>query len=335
MKRILIITALLVFTALAWAEKVATLPEIMKPSALFVDDSQLYLTEGATIYIYSLKDYKFIKKFGKEGQGPGEFANNPQLPPSIYVSTDDIIVNSLGKLSYFSKDGTFKKEIKTTSLSFLFQPMDKQFIGLGQIMEDNKMFYTVNIYDSQLNKIKEIYRVDSGLRGPGQGMEALKKALAFQSYENKIFLPGETDDAVDAFDKDMKKLYTIRVKTERRKVGDEFKKEVIHYLQTNIRTKDFYDAFLKPVRFPDYFPTIQAFFCADHLLYVMTWLRDGDKNEFHLFDMKGNFVKKLWIPLAYMTYLELFPLAVRNGKLYQVVENIDEEMWELHISSIN
>ena len=66
----------------------------------------------------------------------------------------------------------------------------------------------------------------------------------------------------------------------------------------------------------------------------MTWIRENEKNEFHTFDMKGKFLKKYWILLAYQSYLEPFPLIVKNGRLYQVIENMDEEVWELHVSEI-
>jgi len=337
MRRIFIVMLVLMvlFGVSGFAEKVTTLTEIMKPVSIQVDSTRLYVTEGASIYIYALKDYQLLKKFGNEGQGPGEFAIHPRVPISLDVSTGDIIVNSLGKLSYFSKDGTFKREIKTTVTSLLFQPMGDQFIGLSQVLDKQKLYNTVNFYDSNLKKIKEIYRSDTGLKGPGKGIEVLQKAFWFQYYDNKIFLPGEEDAALDAFDKNMNKLFTLRVESKRRKVTDEFKKEVINFLKTSQRTKDIYEILLKPVRFPDYFPTIQFFFAADNILYVMTWIRENEKNQFHTFDMKGKFLKKVWIPLVYQSYLELFPLAVNNGKLYQVIENMDDETWELHVSKIN
>jgi len=334
MRRIFIVMLLVVLAVPGFAEKVTTLTEIMKPASIQVDSTRLYVAEGASIFIYSLKDYRLVKKFGKEGQGPGEFPINPRLPISLDVSTDDIIVNSMGKLSYFSKDGTFKREIKCTITSLLFQPMDDQFIGMGQILDNQKLYNTVNFYDSNLKKIKEIYRADTGLKGPGRGIEVLQKVFWFQYYDNKIFLPGEDDAAIDVFDRNMNKLFTLRVESQKRKVTEEFKKEVIDYMKTSPRTKDLYEALLKPVQFPDSFPTIQFFFGADNILYVLTWIRENEKNQFHTFDMKGKFLKKLWIPLVYQSYLEPFPLTVNNGKLYQVIENMDEETWELHVSEI-
>lgn len=334
MRPVFFVLLVVVSGMFAFGEKVATLTEVMKPGNIQVDDTQIYIPEDATIYIYSLKDYQLVKKFGRAGEGPGEFRPDPRLKPAINVSTDDIIVNSLGKISYFSKDGIFKKEINCAFNSFIFQPMGNQFLGTSQAAENNKVYNTVNLYDSQLKKIKEIYRAVSGFKGPGKGAAVLQKVFWFQYYQNKIFLPGETDASIDVFDKNTNKQFTIHVESKKQPVTPEFKKEVINYLKTSREYKDLYEIAFKPVQFPGYFPTIQYFFGDDNMLYVMTWQREKGKNEFQLFDMKGKFLKKVMIPLKYQDCLSPFPLDVKNGKVYQLVENMDEEEWELHVSDL-
>jgi hypothetical protein len=335
MRKMVLVLLVVLLTGVGFAEKVATLHEVMKPGTILgVDDTQFYVTENATIFIYSLKDYKLIKKFGKQGEGPREFMVHPRVPITIDVSTDDIIVNSLGKVSYFTKDGTYKREIKAPPGSFGFQPMGDQFLALGQSFADEKLYNTVNVYDSQLKKVKEIYRADSGLKGPGKGIKVLEKTLILQTYDNKIFLPGEKDGAIDVFDTGMKKLYTITVDIERQKVTQDFKDNIIHDFKTSPGTKDIYDAYLKPVQFPDYLPVFQACICVDKKVYVMTWKRENEKNEFYLYDMNGKFLKKKEIPIKYQSPLRVYPIAVRNDKLYQLVENIDEEEWDLYVEEI-
>ena len=61
-------------------EKVALLTEIRNPRSLTVDDTQLYVTEKSTCYIYSLKNYRLMKIIGREGQGPQEFQTLPHIP---------------------------------------------------------------------------------------------------------------------------------------------------------------------------------------------------------------------------------------------------------------
>lgn len=89
-------------------ERLATLPEIMKPTAFSVDNNQLYIGEKSAIYLYSTKDFKLVKQFGRQGEGPGEFKNNPILK----VFPDYLLINAFGKLIYFSKNGELLKEKK-------------------------------------------------------------------------------------------------------------------------------------------------------------------------------------------------------------------------------
>ena len=66
MKKISVFFTFLLFFTFVHAKKIATLEELIKPDIMFIGDDRMYITEGASIYIYSLKDYKLIKKFGKE-----------------------------------------------------------------------------------------------------------------------------------------------------------------------------------------------------------------------------------------------------------------------------
>jgi hypothetical protein len=49
-------------------------------------------------------------------------------------------------------------------------------------------------------------------------------------------------------------------------------------------------------------------------------------------DMQGKLVKKIFLPVSFMNVLDIYPYTVAGRKLYQLIENEDEE-WELHIVS--
>ena len=52
---------------------VIELPEIINPASITVDNNHIYITDFPSVYIYSLKDCHLIKKFGRRGEGPGEW----------------------------------------------------------------------------------------------------------------------------------------------------------------------------------------------------------------------------------------------------------------------
>jgi hypothetical protein len=334
MKKIFLVVFILLLSVWLFSEKEVTLPELMKPNTISVDNTQLYVTENASVFVYSLADFKLKNKFGKQGQGPQEFALHPRVQLSVDSSTDVLIINSLGKLSFFTKKGEFIKEIRTMPNFFNFQPIGDQFLGLGQAFEEKALYNTVNIFDNELKKIKEVYRADSGLKGPGKGIQVLSKPFLYQGYKQMIVLPGQDDSMIDAYDLQMKKLFTITVKCEKLKVPQDFKDKVIHYFKTSARTKDIYEILLKPVSFPEYYPVFQAFFVVDDLFFVMTWKKENEKNEFFIYDLAGKFMKKTWIPLVYQNELELYPITINDGKLYQLIEDPDSE-GRLHISPID
>jgi hypothetical protein len=337
MKKIIfvLILLLLVFSIAIHGERVAVLPEIMKPVTLAVDDTQFYVTEGASIYIYSLQEYNMLKKFGREGQGPQEFQTHPLLPLALDVRSDKIIVFSVLKVSYFTKTGEFIKEIRAKSLSLGLQPFGDRFLGMTITQEDNVRYRVVNLYDSKLDKLKELYRVKDDFQNVGQGLKVLGKTFFYNGYENKILLPGKDDAAVDVFDfgGEMKKLFSIHLDQKKIKIGQEFKKAVIEYFKTTPGLKEQFEL-LKPIRFPHYFPRVFIFFAESDTIYIMTWKKENNKIEFFTYDMTGKFLKRLMIPIYYETPVKPYPFTINKAKLYQIVENEEEEEWEFHMSDI-
>jgi hypothetical protein len=58
----------------------------------------MYVSEGFSVYIYSLTDFQLKKKFGKKGEGPREFIVQPPVPLIINLREDNIIVTGRGKI---------------------------------------------------------------------------------------------------------------------------------------------------------------------------------------------------------------------------------------------
>ncbi len=50
---ILLIVLVLLFTSVAYAGKLATLPEHLVPNALAVGENYFYITENSSIYVYT------------------------------------------------------------------------------------------------------------------------------------------------------------------------------------------------------------------------------------------------------------------------------------------
>ena len=325
---------LLMFSFSTNGMKLTVLKEIKQPKNMAVDATQLYIAENATVYIYTLEDFKLIKSFGRKGQGPQEFQTYPHIPITIDVSTDKLIVSSIRKISYFTKQGEFLKEVRALSLALYLQPLGDGFLGRSHVNYDGFNHAVVNIYDGKLNKLKEVYRVKDPFQGPGKGYKVLDTVFVFRAYKDKILVPGKDDATIDVFDRQLNKLFSIHLDQKKRKLDQNTRKRLTHLMKTSPDTKDAYEL-IRPLSFPDYFPVIASFYVDDDTIYVMTWKKENGSNEFFTYDMKGKFKKRLLIPIKYETELTAYPMTIKKGKLYQLVENEKKEEWEFHVTEIN
>jgi hypothetical protein len=327
-KMIFILLVLPVLVGTVYAEKLATLTGIMKPNNIYMDDRQIYIRENQTFFIYSLEDFKLKKKFGKEGEGPQEFKGMVHLIPQA----DQLIVNSAGKISYFTTDGDFIKEMKSPTgfTSTRFYPLGNGYVGRGSEEKNGILYVTINFFDSHLKKGKELYRMKSVFQSEGK-IEMLKQPFTYQTYDNKVYVAGKEGFIIDVLDHTGKLLFSINQKYERRKFTGDDEKTVRNTLR--LLYKQQYERLKDRLAFPDYYPEIGDFQVTDNRIYVSTWRVENGSNEWFIYDLQGKLLKRLFVPMVFMMPLEPYPYTVKNGKLYQLIETEDEQ-WELHANEI-
>lgn len=335
MKKILIILSLLIFISGTFlkGEIIATFPDLLKPTSIVIDEDRLYITEDITIFIYSMKDFKLIKKFGKKGEGPQEFNRFAAVSPY----KDNLLINSMSKVSFYTKDGEYIREIKTKGgFSFLYLPLGDKFVGRGVSAKDNIRYVTINLYDKDLNKVKTLLNQEDDNQ-PGKGvLKILHNSLTYMTFNEKLYLVNGSEFEIKVFDKDAKEVFTIKRDYKKRKFSEEDKEDIFEVIKTNPQQKQFFDMIKKMAVFPKEWPAIASVFERDNVIYVSTFkAKDKTKYEFYLFDSNGKFIHNLFIPLKFQSSIVPYPLSIKNGKLYQLIENEDEEEWELHSNFIH
>jgi hypothetical protein len=335
-KKVTIITWVVLLGALLGAEtKAIPIPDLMKPEDLLFDRTQMYVTEGTSIFIYSLEDFKLIKKFGKQGEGPKEFLLHPRLGGLILnVQTEDIIINSFGKVSWFTKDGKYKKEIKLQNpLTLNMQPFGKNFVGIFLAWGQEERWQVLNLYDDQLKELKEIHRIRHASQA-GKGTRLLEFSASTIIYDNKLFLAWEKDFVIKVFNTDLKNLYTIKLDEKKREVTEKDKEILINFLKESPQTREYFEM-MKPFYFPDYYPAIYNIFATGNKIYVMTfWENEAKNQECLILEPKGKVLKRVFLPLKKSSPFTPYPYRIHEGSLYQIVENVEKEEWTLHISKI-
>jgi len=342
MKRcILIVWVVLMLSVAGFGVKLASLPDIFSPNSMAVDDKQVYVVEKAVVFIYSLKDYSLKAKFGKAGEGPQEFRVSAGGEGVFVLPKKDVLlINSIGKLSFYSKDGKFIKEMKTPPGSSgaqggpLFQPIDGKFVGMGVAIDqkNEEMGFSVNLFNDRMEKIKELKKI--------KFMKNRKMFLPMEFpivyvWDNKIIMTGDKEGiSIDMYDAEGNKVSSVHREYKSLKVTDKYKEDVYETFRTMPETKAFFEQIKQLIGFSDYFPAIQLFWAVDGRIYIMTYLEKDGKCEFFVFDFKGKLLKHVFLPVVYMYGIRTNPIAVKNDKLYQLIENPDEEEWELHAVEI-
>lgn len=323
---------IILISGLVYGEVVATFDELSRPIFVAADDTQLYISEDTSVYIYSLKDFKLIKKFGKAGEGPSEFVRFAIAMPI----KDKILVNTTGKVVYFSKKGDFVSEAKTKAgFNFIFMPVKNDFIGLGftQDKKENAFYRTINIYDKDLNKNKTLFKKKMDFRRDKINPFDSNEQIPFQVWKDIIYVLDDKN-AINICKPDGKIIRTIKPEYKTMAVSQEDKDGMMEFYKTDPRMKQFYDRLKNRIAFPKNLPNLRNFIAVDDKIYIITYKQENDKNEFIIYDKNGKLLKRDMFFCKLTNPKSTYPLNISNNKIYQLVENEDEEVWELHINEI-
>jgi hypothetical protein len=334
------------------AEKVGSLPEVMKPDNITIADGELLVAEGANIYIYSLDNLVLVKKIGKEGEGPGEIQAIPNFPTRVVALSDLLLVEGPNKLLYFSRAGEYIKEFRKPGQVTRFLPVGGNFVAARIAFgDDNQTLYSsVDLYDKDIKHIKGLYRQPFVQQGapPNIKMDMAMDFINIQVHGDKIYIEKSPDGfIVEVFNKDGEKLYEINSPQKPVKVGSadrlmmetEFREDP--WTKPQIKALGGWDEAKKlfKMQFPENYPAIKTLDVADGRLIVQTHRSLDDKDEYIIMDLNGENQKRVFIPrrvpapmMARIMGVKRY--AIQNGTLYYIKENLDEEEWEIHREQI-
>lgn len=328
-KSILFLVLIMVSAGISFSAEKVRLPELVNPGRIEVHGNDIYIVERATISIYSLNGFKLVKKFGKEGEGPQEFKLYPYpgFTVRLKVFPDSLAVISIGKLSWFSRQGKFIKEYPTMAV-FDPMPVEKNYAGFRFVDEDNTNFRVLNLYDSEFKKIKELHRRAYALQ-EGRSFVPIGRIVS-TTTPDKIYVAGNEGFTVKVFDSKGNLLHTIKRDVEKHKLTSADKKDCLGWFKNHDPS---WPVIKDLIRLPEYYPAIREIFVDGKRICVQSHIMKDGTSEFYIFDSEGAFIKKVFLPLVKNNWLRFYPYTIRNGSLYHLIDNEDEE-WELHVTPI-
>ncbi len=157
MRKIIVLLLILFWAVLFLGADVVPFPDLQRPASLKIHKDRVFINDGAVIYIHSLRDFKLLNRFGGEGEGPQEFKVHPNINKGgvvFHVQDDHIIVSSIGRVSYFTGNGRYIKEMNPNTLFGFgsFVPFGKSFVAMGIAGDAQKQYYTFNFYNDTFQK---------------------------------------------------------------------------------------------------------------------------------------------------------------------------------------
>ena len=311
--------------------RIIQLPFITNPDTLVAEDNQVYISCFPTIFILSLPQGKLVKKFGREGEGPGEF----KMFIRFHRHPEFLIVNSSGKMSTYTKSGDFIKEERLPGNN-VFKPVGKNFAGyrLSDDAKSKKTTVSIDLFDSEFKRIKEIYSTEFKFQSQSQKIFPIRNQGTFRVYKDKIVVNGSGGEIL-VFNSEGAKIRVIKPEIKRIKVTERDKLRYREYYRNYPQYRQYYEAAKKWFRFPEYFPAIHEIYVADGKIYAETHEEKENQRAFLIMDLEGKILQKIFLEVSEINPLEKHLCTFNGDKFYKLVENEDTEEIELHITDIN
>jgi len=290
------------------------------------NDGNIYVLDGKEKKIKVFDSAgKFVKKFGEEGQGPGEL----NLPVSLQVTpAREIVISDASnqKLMFFSLGGKLLREMSTAikARGLVLPLFDSQGNIVGQqiVQAEGKIMREVRKYDRELNSLFTLASVD--ITGVIQGkIDPFRMVFSYQFGKDNIIYCSDLDKyEIKVFNPEGKLIKRILKDYEPVKLTEKDKEEFFGRMpEIDPQAKE-------RIKFSEVFPAYQNFTMDEKWrLFVMTFEKGKDKREYYLdvFDEEGKYIAKFSFKGE--------PRAWRGNKLYAMEED-DSGFQTLKIYSV-
>ena len=296
------------------------------PDMSFVEISTLAVLKDGTVYVLDTKDSrvkvfdakgKFLRAFGKAGQGPGEM-NQPVgilITPENEVLVEDALNQ---RLAVFGLDGTFSRHISTAkALGLSGIKMDGRGLIVARSMglgEAGKMSMDVKTYDKDFNPKVKLASFEFPV-SPQAKINPFSTMNLLYALDGQggLYFGSQPSYEIKVLSLEGKPLKTIGREYDRVPITKEDKDEMLALIPnvSGVNVRDM-------IQFPEYFPAFGNFVLADEgRLLVRTYEKGRAKKEYYwdVFDADGRYVAKL--PIVHEIRLW------RDGKAYFFVEDED------------
>jgi len=280
------------------------------------DITSVCLGENGAIYILDGKeknvkvfgsDGKYLRTFGRAGDGPGEF----KVPNRIYFTNkSEVLVVDIRRLSIFKPNGDHVRDVSAATLDLSDACPDSRgnFFAYLIVRDMSNPRYELRKIDSEL---KTLFVLDSSPL-PNLARDGFNPVFPILRWST---LSG--DKAVCGYaEKSELKIYDAKGQVVRKIVMNTDSPISISQKDIEERTKGVPPSILKNMKIPKYYPFFRYIATDDEdRIFVLTYERPSERKGycFDVFDAEGRYIVRTVLP-------SLIPL-IRKGHLYAIEES--------------
>ncbi len=349
MKRILVFFLLGAVARLFSGDGVV-LKEIYNPNKIEMYNGKLYVAQGTEFYIYSLMDLSLVKRFGRNGEGPGELLPNPYVFNDISQSEGNIVVMGEKKIIWFTENGEFVREAPKNRQYFKMVPFGNGFIVnslLDKSRDQNILFSKISLVDGEGKLLKELFEQRSELgtaRSDGvQALPMFADTPHFVVSQNRLYVENSIDGLkIEVFDNEGNRVNIIDSVVEPLPVTEQNRDRTLAAIRSDrsisaaVKESGGWDNFTKryKFKFPDFFPICSDFVMDKDRIYLQTYeVREGE-TAYLVMGQNSGPLKKIFLPsmadtpfTAILVGQEVRLYKIYDSVFYYLKENAEEETW--------
>ena len=304
----------------------------------------LYITEGVNVFVYSIDGTKLVRRIGKAGEGPWEFRQSP-VPwihcVNVNLAPGALVVNSIGKTSFFTRAGERIREEKVTVGNGLapLVPLGDGWVrtSLDRVEGESAVFFVSNLLNEKMEKVKELGRFPHE-SVPGKTNPIVNariyELLRRYSEGDFFFLPNPRSGEFQVFSASGECKAVIQPKYKVIPVTPADEKRWETYFLNDVRFKVIYESDRANIQYPDNLPVVRDQRPADGRLYIISSEKSASGFRTFVYDYSGRFQGELDMPVKDKDILESYPFSIRKHTLYQLVEDEDDEVWYLETTRL-
>jgi hypothetical protein len=283
---------------------------------VFAAISSVAVSDDGTIIVFDQKDMnikvfdrdgKFLRKFGRAGEGPGELS----LPKAIHFTARDevVVVDMNRRLSLFKPSGEFVRTVSAGSMSLMDARPDSQGNFFIYLMVQENRRYELRKVDGGL---KDLFVVESSpMQNPERdGFNPFFPVLRWAPLSGDRVVCGYAEK------------YELRIHDAAgriiRKIQMDPDPVPISKEDIEERTEGVPLAIVQTMKIPKHYPAFRYIETDDEdRIFVLTWERPPDRKGFYfdVFDREGGYIARIVLPV-------ISPL-IRKGRLYAAEETAE------------